>query len=263
MAGRPGAHSGRDGTGERHRGNGAERDAGTSASAARGGGGAILAGLARQAGKDLTLTAAQLDVGKDASLNAGGNLTLAAAKNSRALSFDTGMMQKNNYDETVQGTHLNAGGNVTLTALTARATAQTPAPSSGNGVTDTRRAVSENRPQAVGDITLQSAHISSKGGAIAVQASGDVNLLGSDEQHHSYQQTRVVNSGLLSSTTTTTRDETNRRLAIGSSLDGNSISIQSGKNINVTGSDVSAKQDITLVAMNDINIKSIHLNIFF
>lgn len=149
--------------------------------------------------------------------------------------------------ETVQGTHLNAGGNVSLTALTAQATAQTPAPSSSNGVTDTR-------PQAVGDITLQSAHISSKGGAIAVQASGDVNLLGSDEQHHSYQQTRVASSGLLSSTTTTTRDETNRSLAVGSSLDGNSISIQSGKDINVVGSDVVATQNVTLNAGNNLNI---------
>lgn len=192
------------------------------------------------ASNDMRLTATALDAGKNASLIAGGNLTLDAAKNSSAFSFDTGVVQQRTYDETVLGTKLNAGGNITLAAVGAQAP---------------RIAATAGSEQASkGNITLESASVGSANGNLALIADTDVNIGGVAEKHQSFRQTRVESSGFLSSTTTTTRDESSRTDAIGSSLDGGNVIIQSGRDINVTGSDMVATNDIALGAGNNITL---------
>lgn len=184
------------------------------------------------AANDLQLTSANLSAGQNLNLAAGGNVTLDTSKDSTRSQSDTGFMQERRYDETVLGTTLKAGGNVMLVAT------------DGKG---------QGRDKG-GNITLESAAMSSKSGNINVVADTNVNVGSVEEKHESFRQTRIESKGFLSSTTTTTRDESNRTSAIGSNLDGDRITIQSGHDINVTGSNASANQDITLAAMNDINI---------
>ncbi len=193
------------------------------------------------AGNDMRLTATTLDAGNNANLIAGGNLTLDAAKNSSAFSFDTGVVQQRSYDEAVLGTKLNAGGNITLAATDGK----------GQGGRDNG-----------GNIALESAAISSKNGSstssgqskLTIVADASVNVGNVEEKHESFQQMRLESSGWFSSTTNTIRDENSRTAASGSNLDSDRITIQSGRDINVTGSNVSASKDITLAAMTDINI---------
>lgn len=187
------------------------------------------------AGNNILLTSAALDVGKDASLVAGGNLSLEASKNSNSLSFDTGAVQQKNHDETVIGTTLNAGGNITLSAAN-----------------DTD---ATNRAQG-GNVILQSATLSSQSGQLNILADNDINIDSSVERHQFFRQTRVEDSGYFSSTTTTTRDQRNETQAIGSHLDGDSITLQSGKDVHITGSDIVAGHEVVLQANNNININA-------
>jgi len=186
------------------------------------------------AGNNILLASAALDVGKDARLVAGGNLSLEAAKNGNSLSFDTGAVQQKSHDETVIGTTLNAGGNITLSAAN-----------------DTGEANARG-----GNVILHSATLSSQSGQLNILADSNINIDNSVERHQFFQQTRVEDSGFFSSTTTTTRDQRNETQAIGSHLDGDSITLQSGKDVHITGSDIVAGHEVVLKANNNININA-------
>ncbi|EFG3311964.1 hypothetical protein BOY07_005005, partial [Escherichia coli] len=62
------------------------------------------------------------------------------------------------------------------------------------------------------------------------------------------------NSGMLSKTTTTTHDVTDRRTMTGSELNGDTVSIGAGHNLNVTGSSVAGDNRVSLAAGNNLNI---------
>lgn len=189
-------------------------------------------------GNNMTLTAAALEVGKDATLVSGGDLTVASSKNSTRSSFDTGITQQRTYDETVIGTNLNAKGNITLKATNEKE----------------EEGEEKSNHERGGNINLQSATISSANGKLAVIADKDVNITTTDEQHEFFKQTRIVQKDFFSSKTTVTRTSTSDTYAIGSSLDGDSVSIQSGKDIKVKGSSAVANNDMTIKAANDIII---------
>ncbi|EOW2946828.1 hemagglutinin repeat-containing protein, partial [Escherichia coli] len=61
-------------------------------------------------------------------------------------------------------------------------------------------------------------------------------------------------SGMLSKTTTTTHDVSDRRTMTGSELNGDTVSIGAGHNLNVTGSSVAGDNRVSLVAGNNLNI---------
>lgn len=61
-------------------------------------------------------------------------------------------------------------------------------------------------------------------------------------------------SGMLSKTTTTTHDVTDRRTMTGSELNGDTVSIGAGHNLNVTGSSVAGDNRVSLAAGNNLNI---------
>ncbi|EFM0067077.1 hemagluttinin, partial [Escherichia coli] len=61
-------------------------------------------------------------------------------------------------------------------------------------------------------------------------------------------------SGMLSKTTTTTHDVTDRRTMTGSELNGDTVSISAGHNLNVTGSSVAGDNRVSLAAGNNLNI---------
>ncbi len=59
---------------------------------------------------------------------------------------------------------------------------------------------------------------------------------------------------MLSKTTTTTHDVTDRRTMTGSELNGDTVSIGAGHNLNVTGSSVAGDNRVSLAAGNNLNI---------
>ncbi|MEQ1527436.1 MAG: hemagglutinin repeat-containing protein [Gallionella sp.] len=216
--------------------------------------------LNMSSGNNMTLTAAALDVGTlrqtqgdrgDLVIVTGGDLSLASSKSSTQTRFDTGITQHKSLDEQVIGTSLNAQGNITLAATTRPST---PSPQSSPSGRGSSQGAGDEREISKGNVNLQSASISSANGKLAVIADKEVNITTTDEKHESFTQSRVLQKGLFSSKTTTTRDESTRTDAIGSNLDGDSVSIQSGKNISIKGSNVVANNDVTLKAANDISL---------
>ncbi len=196
-------------------------------------------------GKDMQLTSVTLDVGKDATLVAGGDLTLDASKNSSSFRYNTGSAIGRFNDETVLGSTLNAGGNITLVATQLNTDSTTQASSGGN---------SAGRTGGKGNIALTSTAITSKTGKLTVAADANVNIGVTEENHNSYTESHATESGLFTHTTLDERNESWRTDTIGSSLSGDSVSITAGRDINVTGSSVSAEHDINVVAMGDVNI---------
>ncbi|MFZ2334098.1 MAG: DUF637 domain-containing protein [Sideroxyarcus sp.] len=201
-------------------------------------------------GDDMHLTSATVEVGKEAVLVTGGDLTIDAAKDSYRKSMiatgkDDFYAAQKSYDETVLGGTINAGGNVTLVATQLNANAVTQE-SGGDGI--------PARTDGKGNITLQSAAITGNTGKLTVAADADIDIGVTGEEHSTYSELHTQTSGLTTTTQRTTRDETWRTDTIGSSLTGDSISITSGKNLTLTGSSASAEHDLSVAAMGELNI---------
>lgn len=202
--------------------------------------------LSLVSGNDMHLTSVAVDTGKDATFLAGGDLTLDASKNVSSLNIDTSTTKVRRYDETVIGSRLNAGGNVTLVAVQSK----TDSNSSANRSTITPRTDSK------GNITLESAAVTGKAGNLTVAADANVNLGVTEEKRDAFTQTSTQSTGLFTTTKRTVSNESWRTDTIGSSLSGDNISITSGKDINVVGSNINAMHDINVAAMNDVNVSA-------
>ena len=185
-------------------------------------------------GKDMNLTSVAMEVGKDAALMAGGDLILDASKNVNSINVDTATTKVRRNDETVLGSTLSAGGNVALVA--------------------TRLNVEAGRTDGKGNLTLQSTDGTSTTGLLMVAADANVNIGVTEEQHSTYSEINTESHGFTTTTKRTTRSETWRTDVIGSSLNGDSISITSGRDINVIGSNVTAEHNIDVAAMGNLNI---------
>ena len=203
--------------------------------------------LTLASGNDMHLTSAALNIGKDATLVSGGDLTLDASKNSISSGYNTGSAIGRFNDETVLGTTLNAGGNVSLVATQLNTDAATQASGTGSPV---------GRTDGKGNIALQSADITSKTGQLTLAADANVNIGVTAENHDAYTALHSAGSGLFTHTTLDVRNESWRTDNVGSKLSADSISITSGKNIDVTGSAASAAHNINVAAMGDVNISA-------
>nr|WP_241846822.1 hemagglutinin repeat-containing protein [Xanthomonas oryzae] len=180
------------------------------------------------AGHDMTLQAAQIGAGKTLALQAGHDLDSQAVVDSRTQSNSSvskrHSLVTSTHDEHVQGTQLGAGGDIVMRA--------------GN------------------DLTLASTAVASQTGGIALAAGHDVALTATQEQHDSVVDEQTRKKKFLSSKTTTTHDATHDSIAVGSTLEGDSVQIGAGHDIAVVGSSVLAQQDARLVAGHDIAIVS-------
>nr|WP_252322787.1 hemagglutinin repeat-containing protein [Escherichia coli] len=182
--------------------------------------------LVLQAGRDMNLTAATVvNQGKDSltQLSAGRDMTLSTVTTSAQ---DNITWDKNN--RLSQGVTQNTGSTL-----------------AGNGdVTLT----------AGRDMTSQAASLSAQKG-LALMAGHDVTLTGAQNTRSLDEYHKVTgNSGMLSKTTTTTHDVTDRRTMTGSELNGDTVSISAGHNLNVTGSSVAGDNRVSLAAGNNLNI---------
>ncbi|EHA9514316.1 hemagglutinin repeat-containing protein, partial [Escherichia coli] len=90
---------------------------------------------------------------------------------------------------------------------------------------------------------------------LALMAGHDVTLTGAQNTRSLDEYHKVTgNSGMLSKTTTTTHDVTDRWTMTGSELNGDTVSIGAGHNLNVTGSSVAGDNRVSLAAGNNLNI---------
>ncbi|EQA1174669.1 filamentous hemagglutinin, partial [Escherichia coli] len=182
--------------------------------------------LVLQAGRDMNLTAATVvNQGKDSltQLSAGRDMTLSTVTTSAQ---DNITWDKNN--RLSQGVTQSTGSTL-----------------AGNG---------DATLTAGRDMTAQAASLSAQKG-LALMAGHDVTLTGAQNTSTLDEYHKVTgSSGMLSKTTTTTHDVTDRRTMTGSELNGDTVSIGAGHNLNVTGSSVAGDNRVSLAAGNNLNI---------
>ncbi|EFG2545517.1 hypothetical protein BO145_005013, partial [Escherichia coli] len=182
--------------------------------------------LVLQAGRDMNLTAATVvNQGKDSltQLSAGRDMTLSTVTTSAQdnITWDKNNRLSQGVTQST-GSTLAGNGDVTLTA--------------GR------------------DMTSQAASLSAQKG-LALIAGHDVTLTGAQNTSSLDEYHKVTgSSGMLSKTTTTTHDITDRRTMTGSELNGDTVSISAGHNLNVTGSSVAGDNRVSLAAGNNLNI---------
>ncbi|HWW08180.1 hemagglutinin repeat-containing protein [Collimonas sp.] len=178
--------------------------------------------LSVQAGRDINLAATAISTTGDTALAAGRDLNLTAV--TTQSSYNATYNQDNHlYQSQTQanGSAIDAGGKLALIA--------------GQ------------------DINTSAAYVNA-GSQLVAAAGRDVNI-GSAEQSSSLDQAVYVTSkGMLSSSSDRSQTNLNTTTAIGSTLSGDSVIVQAGRDIGVIGSNIVATNDIDLHAKNNVTI---------
>ncbi|MDE1509061.1 hemagglutinin repeat-containing protein [Serratia nevei] len=105
-----------------------------------------------------------------------------------------------------------------------------------------------------GSITATASALHSEQGAVALQAKQDVTLNTATERESTFSEERSQKKGFLkkSSSHSIANDATTREK--GSLLSGNSVSVNAGNDLTVTGSAIAADQDVNLQAGRNVDI---------
>ena len=178
--------------------------------------------LSMEAGRDITAEAAEISSAGNIAMKAGRDITMetAAVKKDTTTTWDG-----NNYR------HDSAARDI------------------GSSVT----AKGSLSMQSERDISIKAADIRSEG-MTAVEAGRNLTVENGKEitdleEHHRHKE-----RSLLSSTTTTTHDEVHAVQAQKSIIEGNTVSMQGGKDISLTGSATASTKETTLSAGRNISI---------
>ena len=178
--------------------------------------------LSMEAGRDITAEAAEISSAGNIAMKAGRDITMetAAVKKDTAVTWDG-----NNYR------HDSAARDI------------------GSSVT----AKGSLSMQSERDISIKAADIRSEG-MTAVEAGRNLTVENGKEitdleEHHRHKE-----RSLLSSTTTTTHDEVHAVKAQKSIIEGNTVSLQGGKDISLTGSAAASTKETALSAGRNISI---------
>ena len=178
--------------------------------------------LSIEAGRDITAEAAEISSAGNIAMKAGRDITMgtAAAKKDTTTTWD-----RNNYrhDSAARdiGASVTAKGSLSM--------------------------------QSERDISIKAADIRSEG-MTAVEAGRNLTVENGKEitdleEHHRHKE-----RSLLSSTTTTTHDEVHAVQAQKSIIEGNTVSMQGGKDISLTGSAAASTKETALSAGRNISI---------
>ncbi|AYU97689.1 filamentous hemagglutinin N-terminal domain-containing protein (plasmid) [Enterobacter cloacae] len=183
--------------------------------------------LALQAGRDVNLTAAQIvnsGEGGSTSITAGRDLNLNTVTTGSTDNLNWGDNWQHHSSSQQVGSEIVGAGNVQLGA--------------GQDVNITAGNVSAGDKLSV-----------AAGNDINIQHGVDTNTL---DQHYK----ATGSSGMLSKTTTESRDTISQQTVNGSQLSGDTVSMQAGRDLTVTGSSVAATQDVNLTAGNNLNLQA-------
>jgi filamentous hemagglutinin len=212
---------------------------------------------------NINITSAQLRAGGDLTLAATGDIDITAVKDrdfSDIQSTTKGFMRSRTVrdmhdDETVLGATLQTAGNLALQA-------GDPAGSGGTGVPPVGLSDMGDPPMSSGNIHLTSAYLNAAGAA-TLAAAGDLTLTTLDEHHESLHVVTEKKFSLTSNLAQgvfaaqegrKTTDGAAAGLAIGTLVSADSVSMQSGRDLALHGSQIVADQDIALRAGRDLAI---------
>ena len=178
--------------------------------------------LSIEAGRDITAEAAEISSAGNIAMKAGRDITMgtAAVKKDTAVTWDGNNYRHDSAARDI-GASVTAKGSLTM--------------------------------QSERDISIKAADIRSEG-MTAVKAGRNLTVengkeIADLEEHHRHKE-----RSLLSSTTTTTHDEVHAVQAQKSIIEGNTVSLQGGKDISLTGSAAASTKETTLSAGRNISI---------
>ena len=181
--------------------------------------------LIAQAGRDLTLTGgviANAGVNGQTSLVAGNNLTLNTVT---VASTHDEVRNKDNYSKQSMtgevGSQIMGAGNVNL--------------------------------QAGHDLTARAADVQA-GGTLGLVAGNDISLINGFQNEVSDVASKSTKKGFWNKTTTIKHDVVDTTTVIGTSLGGSSVTVQAGRDLQVTGSSILSDDATKLFAGNNITI---------
>jgi filamentous hemagglutinin len=202
-----------------------------------------------QAGADLTLVAQRnveikgglLAAGKDVVIQ-GANINVEAAKDN---SFhDSQFIGEKSYsrtaraDESLVGGIVAAGSNLSLFAMGTPGNAADPA----------------TADQPDGNINLSAVNLSAVEGQLTLAAKNDVRIQHLSIANSSLRESYSQSGNAVKTTTSVGYDSVTSTTAIGSSLDGKNVVIQSGNDVTIQGSAINADQALIADAKRDVNI---------
>ncbi|MET2465051.1 hemagglutinin repeat-containing protein, partial [Ralstonia sp. SM1864_UCD524_TZ4] len=178
--------------------------------------------LSIQAGRDANLTAAAIDTSGDATITANRDVNLNALRQSSEEHINWGNQNRSDrasYADT--GTQIQSGGKLAIGA--------------GQDV---------NATAAYANAT----------GSIQVVAGRDVHLNAGQSHQDVRDEHFQKETGFMSSKTTHTIDSVSRTDAAGTTLSGDTVAVQAGRNLTVAGSTVASTNGTSLAAGNDLTV---------
>ncbi len=107
--------------------------------------------------------------------------------------------------------------------------------------------------QAGQDITARAVSVQAQG-ALAVQAGRDIALTAGESSYQIDHGVHAKSTGLLGSSSVETRTHTSRTDAVGTTLGGADVLVQSGQGITLIGSSAVADERINITAGRDVNV---------
>ena len=182
------------------------------------------------AGSDVNIQGGLIAADKDTAVKAGGNVNINAVKDSYSEETRVGSRGGSYYnhnkqvDEAVKGTTIAAKNDISI--------------ASGN------------------DINIKGSNVASEAGKADLIAENNINITNATEYHERLHEEHNKVSGLLSSKTTDIYDYSKQNTVVGSNVSAGSVDIQSGKDINVKGSNVVADNDVNVKTGGNLNIGS-------
>ncbi|WP_199545304.1 hemagglutinin repeat-containing protein, partial [Paraburkholderia kururiensis] len=201
--------------------------------------------LVMQSGNDTTFRGTAVSAGTDLAVVAGGNLsattvTDTAKFNNVATDSKTRQEVDRTYDETAVGTTFSAGRNATVAAVNSEA--------GGNARTDGK-----------GNVTLTGSSVTSGAnaqtpGAATIAGNGNVTINEGREEHDSYTAVQSKRGSFVNGSTTNTMQASQSNVGVASTVSGDTVQVQSGRDLTVQGSNVVGTNDVKLGAVGNVNI---------
>ncbi|MBN3004311.1 hemagglutinin repeat-containing protein [Chromobacterium alkanivorans] len=104
------------------------------------------------------------------------------------------------------------------------------------------------------DLIVQGSELASDNGDLKLSAAQDIRVGAAEESHSFQEQAASTRKNLANSKQSLSQTDERQTLAKGSSLSGESISLQAGQDLTVAGSSVAATHDVDLSAGRDVNV---------
>ncbi|RBP65130.1 hemagglutinin-like protein [Brenneria salicis ATCC 15712 = DSM 30166] len=181
--------------------------------------------LTLAAGKDINLTASQvINAGTDGTvrLSAGNNLNLTTLTTTETLNSDWDSNNYRHYSAREDiGSQIVANGQITL--------------------------------RAGQDLNAVAASITAQQG-LQAQAGNDINLLSGQSAYSLTEHSKQSSRGLFSAQSSERHDSIQDQAATGSTFSGDSVALNAGNDLRISGGAVAGTQDVALTAGRDITV---------